>query len=260
MLQLPLVSARSTASRPARYEHTTIGADFETSQALDLPGYDVLVPSLNMARKLANHNLLKAAYTRRIQRPSLQFLNPNLQALNPLSMTLDNLLLRPDNNYELAYTTTLKGATLNFGTFARTTSGSIQALSQARGDTVRTSYGNIGRGNAFGGSLDVNVNLGQKVILSDNADAYYSRLTNNVLLEEEPLKALGAKKGAYPPFMIARIPAYESAMDNCLEADESEPLLQGERTNAMRILATTVPAQAPAALSFPSGSHGLATG
>lgn len=165
-----------------RYEHTTIGADFQTGETVDLPGYDVLVPSLNFSRKLANGNLLKAAYNRRIQRPSLQFLNPNLQASNPLNVTQGNPLLRPEytNNYELAYSTTLKGAALNFSTFARTTTGSIQALSQVRGDTIRTSYANLGQASALGGSGYVNVSLGKKVTLTGSADTYYTSLRNSV--------------------------------------------------------------------------------
>src|SRR5690606_21768321 len=54
-----------------RYEYTTINADFKTeTSAVDIPSYGTFVPSLNLSRKLANGNMIKASYNRRISRPS----------------------------------------------------------------------------------------------------------------------------------------------------------------------------------------------
>jgi outer membrane receptor for ferrienterochelin and colicin len=166
----------------ARYEHTTINADFQTGQAVSLPSYGVLVPSLNLSRKLANGNVLKAAYNRRIQRPSLQFLNPNVQAANPLSSTQGNPLLQPEytNNYELSYSTSVKSTSLNFSLFTRNTTSSIQPIRQVLGDTIRTTYANIGNENAYGSSVFFNVNIQNKLTLSGGPDVYYAVLNNNV--------------------------------------------------------------------------------
>jgi outer membrane receptor protein involved in Fe transport len=166
----------------ARYEHTSINADFQTGQAVSLPSYGVLVPSLNLSRKLGNGNLLKAAYNRRIQRPSLQFLNPNVQAANPLSITQGNPLLQPEytNNYELSYSTAIKTTSLNFSFFTRNTTSSIQPIRQVLGDTIRTTYANIGNENAYGGSVFFNVNIQNKLTLSGGPDVYYAVLRNNV--------------------------------------------------------------------------------
>lgn len=83
-----------------RYEYTTISADFSNSQGVltntNIPDYGVLVPSVNLSRRFDNGNVLKLAYNRRIQRPSLQFLNPNVQASNPLSASEGNPLLAPE--------------------------------------------------------------------------------------------------------------------------------------------------------------------
>ncbi|RAK68111.1 TonB-dependent receptor domain-containing protein [Hymenobacter edaphi] len=165
----------------ARYEQTTIDADFQTGQVVKLPSYGVLVPSVNLSRKLANGDMVKAAYNRRIQRPSLQFLNPNIQAANPLNVTQGNPLLRPEftNSYELSYSTFLKGTTLSFSGFARNTDRSIQALRTLRGDTIRTSYANIGTENAYGLNVFANVNLAGKLSLSGGPDLYYAVLRNN---------------------------------------------------------------------------------
>ncbi|MCC3156497.1 TonB-dependent receptor [Hymenobacter sp. 15J16-1T3B] len=167
----------------ARYEQTTIDADFQTGQTVKLPSYGVLVPSVNLSRKLANGDMIKAAYNRRIQRPSLQFLNPNIQASNPLNVTQGNPLLRPEytNSYELSYSTFLKGTTLSFSGFVRNTTGSIQAVrTPLGGDTIRTSYANIGNESAYGMNVFANVNLAGKLSLSGGPDLYYAVLRNNV--------------------------------------------------------------------------------
>ncbi len=173
-----------TLKAGARYEYTTIEADFEGSDngAVSIPSYGVLVPSVNVSRKLANGNLLKAAYNRRIQRPSLQFLNPNRQAANPLNITQGNPELEPEytNNYELGYNTFIKKTSLNFSVFARNTTGSIQPVRTSNFDTIRTTYDNIGQENAYGSSVFANVNLNNKFTLGGGFDAFYAVLDNNV--------------------------------------------------------------------------------
>ncbi|WP_460557002.1 TonB-dependent receptor domain-containing protein, partial [Hymenobacter daeguensis] len=165
-----------------RYEYTTISADFANSLAANIPDYGVLVPSVNLSRKLSNGNVLKLAYNRRIQRPSLQFLNPNVNAQNPKNISYGNPYLAPEytNNYELGYSTAYKRVNLNLSTFIRNTTGSIEALRTVQGaDTVSTTYRNIGQQNAYGGSIFASVNTG-KFNLNAGTDFYYATLTNNV--------------------------------------------------------------------------------
>ncbi|AII50515.1 TonB-dependent receptor domain-containing protein [Hymenobacter sp. APR13] len=170
-----------TLKAGARYEYTTINADFRTAEAPNIPSYGVLVPSVNLSRKLASGNTLKAAYNRRIQRPSLQFLNPNRQAANPLNVSQGNPLLDPEktNNYELGYSTFIKQTSLTFSAFVRNTTGSIQPVRDVRGDTIITNYQNIGQENAYGGSIFANVNLNNKLTLNGGTDFYYTVLDNN---------------------------------------------------------------------------------
>lgn len=174
----------------ARYEYTTITANFEnpTETSTEIPSYGVLVPSANLSKKLANGNTLKAAYNRRIQRPSIQFLNPNIQASNPLYITIGNPNLQPEytNNYELSYSTFIKGTSLNFSSFMRNTTGSIQSVRQVVEGTgaIQTTYQNIGQEDAYGLSFFGNVNINQKLMLNGGTDVYYAVLNNNV---EDPL-------------------------------------------------------------------------
>jgi outer membrane receptor protein involved in Fe transport len=170
----------------SRYEYTTIDAKFVNQEKVTIPSYGVIVPSVNLSKKLANGNTLKLAYNRRIQRPSLQYLNPNTQASNPLSITVGNPSLSPEytNNYELSYSLMIKSTSLNFSTFVRNTTQAIQSVR----DTItfnglhgvsRTTYQNIGKEDAYGGSLFANVNISSKFSLNGGTDVYYAVLNNN---------------------------------------------------------------------------------
>lgn len=166
-----------------RYEYTSISADFKNPEASlqKIPSYGVIVPSINISRKLKNGSAIKAAYNRRIQRPSIQFLNPNRQSSNSLFVTIGNPNLSPEytNNYEVSYSTFIKGTTLNFSAFHRNTTDAIQSVRTPSADTIITNYRNIGKENATGLSVFANVNIG-KLTLSGGTDAYYAYLNNNV--------------------------------------------------------------------------------
>jgi outer membrane receptor for ferrienterochelin and colicin len=184
-----------------RYEYTTITADFNnTDQAVDIPKYGALVPSVNLSRRLENGNVVKAAYNRRLQRPSLQFLNPAPQFSNSLIVSQGNPELDPEftNNFEVGYSTAVKQVNLNFTAFARNTTGSIQSVRSPLPEDLRAalnaqlgpeaqlipgaqlvSFGNIGEENAYGGNVFASLN-GKKLSLNSGVDVYYAVLRNNV--------------------------------------------------------------------------------
>jgi outer membrane receptor protein involved in Fe transport len=167
----------------ARYEYTTINAAFGSDTSVVIPAYGILVPSINLSKRLANGNTLKASYTRRIQRPSLQFLNPNFQTTNPLNITIGNPNLGPEytNNYELAYSTMIKSTNLSIAAFARNTNNSIQSVRDIIGDTIRTTYKNIGQEDAYGVNIFANTRMfSNKLTLNGSVDIYYAYLSNNV--------------------------------------------------------------------------------
>ncbi|MGI4833108.1 MAG: TonB-dependent receptor domain-containing protein [Janthinobacterium lividum] len=177
-----------------RFEYASINASFSNSQGVltgtNIPDYGVVVPSINLSRKFENGNVLKLAYNRRIQRPSLQFLNPNVQASNPYNVSVGNPLLRPEytNNYELGYSTTIKQkVNTNFSFFMRNTTGSIQTVRSPLPDSLNPSrvvggilstYLNAGTENAYGGSLFLGVNSG-KLNINGSTDVYYAVLRNS---------------------------------------------------------------------------------
>lgn len=170
-----------------RYEYTTINAFSQTEDNIEIPNYGAFVPSINVSKRLNSGKTVKASYNRRIQRPSIRFLNPNIQAANPYDVTIGNPQLDPEfsNNFELSYSTFVKSTTINIATFWRNTNNGIQSLRDVIGnvstdpDTVRTTYRNIGQEDAVGVNLSVNVMIGN-LTLSGGGDVYYSMLDNNL--------------------------------------------------------------------------------
>ncbi|EMS33999.1 TonB-dependent receptor [Mariniradius saccharolyticus AK6] len=167
-----------------RYEYTTINADFANSDLpAEIPNYGLWVPSANLSRKLKNGNMIKAAYNRRVQRPFLNFLNPNINAANPRQITQGNPLLDPEltDNYELSYSTMVKGSSINFTGFFRNTTGSIQPVRTVReDDIIFTTYENVGTEKAYGLSLFSNINISGKFSLNGSIDTYYAYLNNGL--------------------------------------------------------------------------------
>lgn len=183
----------------SRYEYTVIGAYTETlsEEDLPIPSYGVIVPSVNVSKRLKNGNTLKASYNRRIQRPSIRFLNPNIQWQNNLNITQGNPQLDPEytNNYELAYSTLIKGTMLNISAFVRNTNDGIQSVRDTvtieNDKLVRTTFQNIGHENAYGTSIFANVNIG-KLSLNGGGDIYYATLNN-----QNPIAAYQASNSGW---------------------------------------------------------------
>ncbi|SDZ38419.1 MULTISPECIES: TonB-dependent receptor domain-containing protein [Rhodonellum] len=167
-----------------RYEYTNIDADFKNSELpAEIPSYGLFVPSVNLSRKLTNGNMVKAAYNRRVQRPSLQFLNPNINAANPQQISQGNPLLDPEltDNYEVSYSTFIKGSSINLTSFFRNTTGSIQPVRTIQDDDIIfTSYENIGNERAVGMSLSTNINISGKFSLNGGLDGYFAMLDNGL--------------------------------------------------------------------------------
>jgi len=167
-----------------RYEYTHIDADFLSSDLpADIPSYGTVVPNMNFGRKLSNGNMLKAAYNRRIQRPSLNYLNPNIEAANPQQITQGNPLLDPEltDNYELSYSTFIKDVSLNFTSYLRNTTGSIQPVRTIQdGDIIFTTYENIGNEKAYGLGIFSNINISDKLSLNGSIDGYFAQLDNGL--------------------------------------------------------------------------------
>ncbi len=186
----------------SRYEYTTIEAYSKTENNIEIPSYGVFVPSLNLSKKLKQGGTFKIAYNRRIQRPSIRFLNPNVQSSNQINVSVGNPELDPEytNNYELSYSTFVKGVSLNLTSFVRNTTGSIQQVRNPTvvngQDAILTTYENIGTEDAYGISVFANINVG-KLSLNGGSDVFYAVLDNKIGSKNEGFVVSGRLFGSY---------------------------------------------------------------
>ncbi|MFK7953712.1 MAG: TonB-dependent receptor [Ekhidna sp.] len=175
-----------TIQAGGRYEYTTITANFADGNDLEIGDYGTFVPSVNLSKKLKNSLSLKFGYSRRIARPSLQFLNPNINASNPLNISQGNPDLLPEftNQLEFSISKFTRSTSVSISPFIRSTNGSIQSVRETIGqDTVSTTFQNIGEEDAYGINAFGSYRKG-KLTLNGGVDAFYSVLTNNI---DDPL-------------------------------------------------------------------------
>ncbi|MBD3750360.1 MAG: TonB-dependent receptor [Sphingobacteriales bacterium] len=143
----------------ARFEGTTIkGAPNSASVIPTISNsYQNVTPSVVVSRSFKNFQTLKLSYNKRIQRPSLFYLNPFRNSADPLNVSQGNPNLSPEisDNYELNYSTFIKTTIINASIYFRNTHDIIESIvSNYTTDDGKTgsltTYQNVGTNNAFG--------------------------------------------------------------------------------------------------------------
>ncbi|UII23699.1 outer membrane beta-barrel family protein [Fulvivirga ligni] len=145
-----------------RYEYTKIEGDFrDTPENAFSNDYDNFLPSVTLSRKIGKMNSLKASYSRRIQRPSLRFINPYEQINNNKNVSSGNPELHPEltDQYEIGYSAFVKKVSVNASVFYKKTTDVIESYLTKEDDIYRTRYLNIGENNSIGVNLFTSLNL-----------------------------------------------------------------------------------------------------
>jgi ferric enterobactin receptor len=151
-----VLSDKYTMIAGVRYEYTAIKGDPSGGLPAFANNYGSLLPSFILSRKLSMFSSLKVAYSQRIQRPGLRFINPYQQLNDPRNITLGNPTLLPEltNQVELNYNTFVKGSVINASVYYRFTEDIIESfLSVAAEGASVTSYQNIGENVTMGANL-----------------------------------------------------------------------------------------------------------
>ncbi|NJB84448.1 outer membrane receptor protein involved in Fe transport [Lewinella marina] len=169
-----------TVKAGMRYEQTRITAT-QDNEAIEIPDYDNFVPSLNLSKRVGQATTVKAAYSRRIQRPWLRQLNPNVNLENTQNIEVGNPLLRPEltDNYELGYSSMLGKTYLNLSLFGRNTANAINEVRtpiDSLDGTLLTTYENIGQEQAVGMNVFLNLYLTNRWTVNGGFDLDYARL------------------------------------------------------------------------------------
>ncbi|RYY13533.1 MAG: TonB-dependent receptor, partial [Chitinophagaceae bacterium] len=112
--------------------------------------YFNLFPSVVLSQSLNPFTNLKVSYNRRMQRPSLFYLNPFLDNSDPQNMMQGNPNLAPElsDNVELGYSTYIKGSVINASIFYRNTKSIIESVYMPI--QRLTTYLNVGTNETYG--------------------------------------------------------------------------------------------------------------
>lgn len=115
--------------------------------------YFNLFPSAIISQKLKGNSTIKLSYNRRMQRPSLNYLNPFLNSNDPQNQSQGNPNLSPEltDLVELGYSTFIKGSVINASVFYRETRSVIESIYLP--DQKLTTYFNVGNNRSYGANL-----------------------------------------------------------------------------------------------------------
>jgi len=131
---------------------------------------------LILSQALKGGSTIKLSYNKRIQRPSLFYLNPFENKSDPYNTLRGNPELDPEltHNMELGYSTFIKGSVINASVFYRTTENVIESAilpidgTAATGQRFLTTYLNIGRSQSYGMNVFASYNPKPKWTLMTN--------------------------------------------------------------------------------------------
>lgn len=166
----------------ARWEQTLIDGDFASTGTSFSNNYGNLVPSITLSRNLKPGQTVKVSYSRRIQRPSLWYLNPYVDQADSLNIRYGNPELKPElsNAYELGWSTFFKGSSLNASLYWRSTSDVIERVSTIENGITSTTFRNISSSNSIGLNLFGSTQINPKWSLSGSVNLYDYRIKSNV--------------------------------------------------------------------------------
>lgn len=174
----------------ARVENTQIEGDPSNLVQRNLQpftqNYTTFVPSFILSKTVNNTNTYKLSYSKRIQRPSLQYLNPFINKANNQNQTQGNPELSPEisQTVELGYTTFIGSSVINLSAYYKNTNGLIEGIVQnisdpdlisplnPTGSASRTVYQNIGSNNSFGASFFGSVSPWKPITIRGSINAY----------------------------------------------------------------------------------------
>ena len=177
-----------------RIEHTLIKGDVDnTTQGYEpfSRPYTNFIPSFSISKSIKTNNL-RLSYSKRIQRPSLQYLNPFRNISNAILHTVGNPELSPEiaQSIEFNFSTFVKGSVVNTSIYFRHTDDVIESFVTAENykfpngkiEPVSLSkFQNVGQNNSVGGSVFTQISPIKGLTLRGNINVftYQPRVSSN---------------------------------------------------------------------------------
>jgi outer membrane receptor protein involved in Fe transport len=160
-----------------RLEHTTINADFMSTQTKVTQDYNNFIPSVSVQYTLKGSSI-SLGYTDRISRPGIYQLNPFVDFSNPNYVNTGNPNLQPETNhtFELNYNLFSKNS-LSLGLSYAFSNNSIQNVTHLEAltnggitDTITvTTFENLGSNKNLGINMNLNISSIKNLSISLNA-------------------------------------------------------------------------------------------
>lgn len=161
--------------------------------------YTNFIPSFVISKTFKDIHTIKLSYNKRIQRPSLQFLNPFLNKSNFLNQSQGNPTLSPEiaQTVEFNYSTFIKSSVLNASVYYKHTDNIIESYVQTVSDSTmvngvqqislvsRTNFGNIGNNNSIGASFFGSTTLFKILTLRASINMYTYKPQTNVKFQQQ---------------------------------------------------------------------------
>ena len=126
------LSKKLNLSLGARAEHTALDASVRKPvlQPTFTQGYSNFLPNGNAQYAFTEASSLRLAYSKRITRPFIDYLNPFVDRSDSLTIRVGNPRLSPEltDSYELSYNTLVKTATLSVSGSVRRTGNAIESV------------------------------------------------------------------------------------------------------------------------------------
>lgn len=187
------VSKSIEARLGGRYERTQVHSFYANAHQTIDNGYNTLIPSIFLMKKISETQTIKLNFTIRINRPDYGDLNPFINTSDPKNITTGNPNLKPEvwDRYEASYNQDLgKVGSYMITLFYRQSNGDIQPFivyypSLQVGDTTYTYVAvttreNIGIEENLGTNLYVDLHAGEKFNIRSNTIFFYRHTINQV--------------------------------------------------------------------------------
>ncbi len=176
-----------------RYERTEVKAYYSNSLQKIENGYNTLIPSIFLMKKIGDNQAIKLNFTIRINRPDYADLNPFINTSDPKNITTGNPYLKPEvwDRYEASYNRDLgKAGSFMITLFYRQSNGDIQPFivyypaivvgDSTYSNAAVTTRKNIGIEKNAGTNLYVDFHVNDKLNIRSNIIFFYRYTVNQV--------------------------------------------------------------------------------
>lgn len=170
-----------------RYESITQNfSNFDTDVA-GLRHIGLLLPSLNLSKKINDNSTLKASLTFKTERPDGLDLNPFVQVISPFYVKTGNPFLRPSvkRQADLSYVYEKKGTSLSQTVYYRSSKDDISRVLLTDSALLTTeSFANLGSSQTYGYNANAKGNLSKDVQYGIGFDIFHRDLVAPTPLAE----------------------------------------------------------------------------